>query len=118
MAAVQVVDLLSSPEDCAEGGEPTGGGTPAGGATPTKAREDPRQEEWQGVGLDPKRKVPVINSLRVREHPKQGVHVEGLTRVPVKEMLDVQRALEQGTALRRVRRARYKNCPRRDDCWF
>ena len=55
-----------------------------------------------GVGLDPKRRVPVVHALRVREHAKLGVYVEGLVKQPVKSLADVEAALERGMALRAV----------------
>ena len=55
-----------------------------------------------GVGLDPKRRVPVVHALRVREHAKLGVYVEGLVKQPVKSLADVEAALERGMSLRAV----------------
>jgi hypothetical protein len=97
----QVVDLLNEPPE-----------------TPT-SEDDPPQErlnlaelngkldvmsrqEWLGVGLDPKRRVPVLNALRVRDHPKLGVFVEGLTKLPISSPADVEAALERGASLRAV----------------
>ena len=82
----QVVDLLNPPsmEDETSGGSPS------------------KQEEWTGVGLDPKRKMPVLNALRVREGGKQGVYVEGLLKVPVTKPEEIELALERGSSVRRV----------------
>ena len=92
----QVVDLLNPPAEAEEGAA----GAPAGGKTPDGKRG--AQDDWHGVGLDPKRKIPVLNALRVREHAKHGVYVEGLTKQVVKAPADVERALEQGASLRAV----------------
>ncbi|KAL1519614.1 hypothetical protein AB1Y20_023127 [Prymnesium parvum] len=87
----QVVDLLTLPEAANDESNET---SRKGGR-----REEPKKEEWLGVGLDPKRKVPVLNALRVREHSKYGVYVEGLTKLPVNEPADVEAALTRGASL-------------------
>ena len=83
----QVVDLLLVPPD-----EGPAASEDAAGA----------KQEWLGAGLDPRRRVPVVNALRVREHAKLGVYVEGLTKLPVRTPDDVAAALERGTSLRAV----------------
>ena len=102
----QVVDLLA--EEPSGDGEAATDGPGHGTATASGfnlKRDHPsavHQEEWTGVGLDPKRVMPVLNALRVREHAKHGVYVEGLNKVRVTSPKDIEAALERGMAQRAV----------------
>ena len=95
----QVVDLLNEPPE-------------------TPDEDDPPQERlnWRssrqirchvaagvaGRRSGPERRVPVLNALRVRDHPELGVYVEGLTKLPISSPADVEAALERGASLRAV----------------
>ena len=75
----QVVDLLCTPDDAAEG----------------------ERQPWHNE-LAPGRRLPVVHALRVRDHPKQGVYVEGLTKLPVASAAEIATALARGASLRAV----------------
>ena len=99
----QVVDLLAeAPADGGVDGGADGGGATASGYSLKRDHPSAPQQAWTGVGLDPKRTMPVLNALRVREHAKHGVYVEGLNKVAVTSPKDIEQALERGMAQRAV----------------
>lgn len=98
----QVVDLLHTPEQHTPTSQPPPADDGASKGRVDESAKETAHQEWLGVGLDPKRRVPVLNALRVREHPTLGVYVEGLTKLPVHGPADVEAALERGASLRAV----------------
>ena len=98
----QVVDLLAEPPSDADEPPLTIPDRFASAEAAGNGGRGGQGAAWQGVGLNPQRKVPVLNALRVREDKKKGVYVEGLTMVPVGAPADVAAALERGTAQRAV----------------